>query len=284
MSGSSTSAAGGSGIVEIQAERGFPRLDLGELWRSRGLFGFLIWRDVKIRYAQTLLGVAWVVLQPVGTMVIFALVFGRVAKIPSDGVPYAAFALVALVGWSFFASALNGATQSLVEQANVLGKVYFPRLFVPLAPIASGLMDAGIALILMLPVLAVLGLIPRIAPLLTLPAFFLLAAATAAGVGAALSALNLRYRDFRYLVPFLVQGWMFASPVVYPTSLVPAEFRTLYALNPMVGVIEGCRWAILGTPAPALSLLGASAASAGVLLLAGVLYFRWAERTLVDVA
>lgn len=270
-------------VVEILPEHGFPSLGLKELWRARHLFQFFVWRDIKIRYAQTVLGILWVILQPLATMVIFALVFGRLAGIPSDGVPYPAFVLVGLVAWTFFSSAVVGATNSLVEQANVIGKVYFPRLFVPLAPVASGLLDAGIAVTLMVPVLVTLGLVPSLGPLLLLPLLFLIAAGAAAGVGAGLAALNLRYRDFRYLVPFLVQGWMFASPLVYPTSLVPEGYRLLYALNPMVGVIDGCRWAILGTPAPGVALVGISAASAAVLLLIGGFYFRWAERTMVDV-
>ena len=282
----STIIAGRSGepVIEIRPEGGIPRLGVDELWRHRSLFGFLIWRDVKIRYAQTLLGVAWVVLQPLASMVIFALIFGRLARIPSDGVPYPAFALAALVPWTFFASALASASQSLIEQGNVISKVYFPRLFVPLAPVASGLLDTGIALALLVPALAAFRLVPRPGTLLVLPLLFLVAAVTVAGVGAGLAALNLRYRDFRYAVPFLIQAWMFASPVVYPASLVPEGYRTFYALNPMVGVIEGCRWALLGTPAPGRALLVASATSAATLFVVGATYFRWAERTFVDVA
>lgn len=271
-------------VFEIFPERGLPSLDLKELWRARQLFQFFVWRDIKVKYAQTFLGVAWVILQPVATMAIFALVFGRLAGIPSDGKPYSAFVLVALVVWTFFAGAVGSATNSLVEQANLIGKVYFPRLFVPLAPIASGLLDAALAVTLMVPVLALLGLVPRAASLLLLPPLFLIPAAAAAGVGAGLAALNLRYRDLRHVVPFLVQAWMFASPVVYSTSLVPGDYRLLYALNPIVGAIEGCRWAILGTPAPGIALVGLSAGSAAMLLLTGSLYFRWAERTMVDVS
>jgi len=271
-------------VWEIRSESGVPSLNFGELWDCRSLFGFLIWRDIKVRYAQTLLGVAWVVLRPLATMLIFAPIFGRLAGIPSDGVPYPAFALVALVAWTYFAGALGSASNSLIEQAEVIGKVYYPRLFVPLAPVASDLLDSGVALGLLVPVLVVLGLVPSAPPILSLPLLFLVAACTAAGVGAGLAALTLRYRDFRYVVPFLIQGWMFASPVVYPTSLMPEGYRVLYALNPMVGVIEGCRWALLGTPAPGASVLAASAGSAAVLFFAGALYFRWAERTMVDLA
>lgn len=271
-------------VFEVRPATGWPGLGLGELWARRGLLGFLVWRDVKIRYAQTLLGIAWVVLQPLGTMLIFTVVFGRISRIPSDGVPYAAFALVAIVAWSAFATGLTSASQSLVDQVGLIGKVYFPRLYVPMAPVAASLIDAAVAVTLLLPVLALLGLVPRVAPMLALPFFFLLGAITATGVGAGLAALNLRYRDFRYLVPFLVQAWMFVSPVVYPTSLVPARYQALYALNPMVGVIEGCRWALLGTPRPGAAVLAASVGGALLLLAAGLHYFRWAERTFVDVA
>lgn len=271
-------------VTEIHPEHGFPTLALGELWNARHLFQFLVARNIKVRYAQTVLGIAWVILQPLATMAIFAAVFGGLAGIPSDGAPYPAFVMVALVAWLFFAGAVGGATSSLVEQANIIGKVYFPRLFVPFAPVAASLVDAGIAITLTVIACAFLGLVPSVARLLVLPPLFLIAAGAAAGVGAGLSALNLRYRDFRYVVPFVLQGWMFASPVVYSASLVPENYRLLYALNPMVGVIEGCRWAILGTPAPGAAMVGLSAASAAVLLFTGVVYFRWAERTMVDVA
>ena len=271
-------------LVLIQPERGIPRLGARELWRRRALFGFLVWRDIKLRYAQTLLGVAWVLLQPLLSMVIFAVIFGVLAGLPSDGAPYPAFVLVGLVPWMFFSTALGGASHSLLENANLIGRVYFPRLFVPFAPAVSCFLDAGIALAFLVPALALAGLVPHPLALIVVPLCILLAGATAAGVGSALAALNLRYRDVRYVLPFLTQAWMFASPVVYPASLVPETFRTLYALNPMVGVIEGCRWVLLDTPAPGAALLAASAASAALLLILGALYLRWAERSFIDVA
>jgi lipopolysaccharide transport system permease protein len=269
---------------EIGRDRGLPTLGIRELWTARGLFGFLVWRDVKVRYAQTVLGIAWVVLQPLTTTLVFALVFGRLAHLPSDGAPYPAFAFIGLIVWTFFSSAVAGAGISLVEEAALLKKVYFPRLFIPLSPVAVALFDAGVALTVLAPVLVVVAPPPRWAPVFAIPVFLLIAVAACVGVGAALAALNLRYRDFRYVIPFLLQGWMFVSPIAYPTSMVPAAYRAFYALNPLVGAVEGCRWALLGTPAPTVGMVGVSAVSAAVMFAVGTLYFRWSERTLVDVA
>lgn len=269
---------------EIGRQRGIPNLGLHELWAARGVFGFLVWRDVKVRYAQTVLGIAWVVLQPLLTTVIFALFFGRLAHLPSDGVPYAAFALVGLILWTFFSSAVSGAGNSMVEQSSLLTKVYFPRLFVPLSPVAVSVLDATIALAILAPAVLLKAPPPRLSPVLLAPLFVLVAIVAAIGAGAALSALNLRYRDFRYVIPFLLQGWMLASPVAYPASMVPPAYRVLYAVNPLVGALEGFRWALLGTAAPSGAVIGTSALSALAMFVAGVLYFRWSERTLVDVA
>jgi lipopolysaccharide transport system permease protein len=269
---------------EIGRDRGLPTLGIRELWTARGLFGFLVWRDVKVRYAQTVLGIAWVVLQPLTTTLVFALVFGRLAHLPSDGALYPAFAFIGLIVWTFFSSAVAGAGSSLVEEAALLKKVYFPRLFIPLAPVAVALFDAAVALVILAPALVVIAPPPRLVPVFAVPLFLLIAIAASVGVGAGLAALNLRYRDFRYVIPFLLQGWMFVSPIAYPTSMVPAAYRALYALNPLVGAVEGCRWALLGTPAPTAGMLGASAISAAAMFAVGTLYFRWSERTLVDVA
>jgi lipopolysaccharide transport system permease protein len=269
---------------EITSETGIPSLGLRELWNARGVFGFLVWRDLKVRYAQTVLGIAWVVLQPLLTTVIFAVFFGRLAHLPSDGVPYAAFALVGLILWTFFSSAVAGAGNSMVEQSSLLTKVYFPRLFVPLSPVAVGLLDMAIVLLFVMPVVLVVAPPPHLSPALLAPLFVLIAVIAATGVGAALSALNLRYRDFRYVIPFLIQGWMLASPVAYPTSMVPPAYRALYALNPLVGALEGFRWTLLGTAAPSGAVIITSSLSAIGMFVVGVLYFRWSERTLVDVA
>ncbi|MDB4905219.1 MAG: ABC-type polysaccharide/polyol phosphate export system, permease component [Gemmatimonadetes bacterium] len=269
---------------EITHERGIPSLGLLELWGARGVLGFLVWRDVKVRYAQTALGIAWVIVQPLLTTLLFALLFGRLAHLPSDGVPYVAFALVGLIVWSAFASAVAGAGNSLIEQSHLLTKVYFPRLFLPLASVAVGVLDATVASVFLMPAVLFIAPPPGLGAVALAPLFVVLALITAIGAGAALSALNLRYRDFRYVIPFLLQAWMFASPIAYPASLVPAAYRALYAMNPLVGALEGCRWALLGTARPSLAVLVTSSASALATFVVGILYFRWSERTFVDVA
>ena len=270
--------------VDIFPARGVPRPRFAELWQSRGLLGFLVWRDVKVRYAQTALGVAWVVLQPVLTMAIFTVIFGRFAGVPSDGAPYALFALAALIPWTYFSNALAGASSSLVQSRALLHQVYFCRLLVPLAPVGAGLLDAAIALLVLVPVLALFAVPPSPVAIVMLPAMLGVAALAAAGFGFWLSAVNLRYRDVRHAVPFLLQAWMFASPVVYPISVVPERYRLLFAINPMVGVIDGFRSAILGHGRPDWPLVGVSAAAACAAFVAGATYLRWSERTFVDVA
>jgi lipopolysaccharide transport system permease protein len=271
-------------VFEIRPAHGFPWPDLRELWDQRGLFGFLIWRDIKVRYAQTLLGVGWVILQPLLSMAIFAVVFGRFVRVPSDGAPYPLFALVALVLWINFAGGVSGAAASLVTHAQMVGKVYFPRAFIPLAQICASLFDTIVALLLLIPVLFGFGMRPSPWTLFVLPAALGVMALAAAGVGTALGALNLRYRDVRYAVPFLIQAWMFASPVVYPLSIVPARLRGLFAVNPMVGVIEWCRAVLLNTQPPDLTVTVVSALSAAILSAAGLTWFRWSERSFVDAA
>lgn len=269
-------------IIIIEPSRGWVSLQLRALWEYRELLYFLIWRDLKIRYKQTALGAAWAVIQPLATMLIFTLIFGRLARIPSDGIPYPIFSYCALLPWNYFATALDRSSTSLVNNAQLLSKVYFPRLVIPLSGVAAGLVDFGIAFLVLIWLMLVYGVVPTVATL-TLPAFLLLAMATALGVSLWLSALNVQYRDVRYVIPFLVQFWMYATPVVYPSSLIPERWRVLYGLNPMVGVVEGFRWALLGQGAPPGPMLAASMAMVLLILVSGAFYFRHMERTFADV-
>jgi len=268
-------------VIEIEPPGGFGNLDLRELWEYRELLYFSVWRDIKVRYKQTALGAAWAVIQPFMTMVVFSIFFGRLAGVPSDGVPYPIFAYTALVPWTYFANALSQASNSLVEQERVITKIYFPRLIVPLAPVVAGLLDFAIAFgVLILMMLAYS--IPLSARVLALPLFILLAAATALGVGLWLASINVIYRDVRYTVPFLIQFWLFATPIAYPVSLVPEALRPLYALNPMVGVVEGFRWALLGTAEAPGPLVLVSSLVVVALLVGGLYYFRRTEDTFAD--
>jgi lipopolysaccharide transport system permease protein len=262
----------------------WPKVDLRELWAYRGLFGFLVWRDIKVRYAQTVLGAGWAILQPVLTMLVFTVIFGGFAKIPSDGVPYAVFSLAALVPWTYFSTALSGASNSLVSSTHLITKVYFPRLVIPFAPVLAGLVDFAIAFVILLAVALAYGIVPGALSLVVVPVLVVAMAATAAGVGCWLAALNIQYRDVKYVTPFLVQVWMYASPVVYPMSLVPEKYRAIYALNPMVGIIEGFRSVLLGTGPVSWPMLGFSLLTGGVLFVSGALYFRGVERVFADVA
>ena len=253
-----------------------------ELWDYRELFYFMAWRDVKVRYKQTALGAAWAVLQPFLTMVAFSLFFGSLAGISSGDVPYPVFAYAALVPWTFFATAVALAGNSLVEQERILTKVYFPRLIVPTAAVLACLVDFAIAFVVLLGMMLVYGIVPSLA-ILTLPFFVVLAATTALAIGLWLSALNVLYRDVRYVIPFLVQLGLFVSPVAYPSSLVPEPWEAVYGLNPMAGVIEGFRWALLGeSQAPGL-MLAVSVLVVAALLAGGLLYFRRMERSFADV-
>ena len=269
-------------MVLIRPARGLADLDVRELWEHRELLFFLVWRDVKVRYKQTVLGAAWAVIQPVFTMIAFTLFFGRLGGLPSEGLPYPVFYLAALVPWTYFANAMTQATQTMVENQRVITKVYFPRLTLPLAAVLGGLVDLAIAFVVLVGVMLAYGVVPGV-NLLLLPIFLLLAVLTAFAVGLWLSALNARYRDVRYTVPFLVQLWMFASPVAYPSSMVPEGWRWLYGLNPMAGVIDGFRWALTGRGAPAPALLAASTAAVLLLLAGGLVYFQRTEGTLADV-
>lgn len=270
--------------VVIEPSGRWPRVDLKELWDYRGLFYFLVWRDVKVRYAQTLLGAGWAILQPLLTVAVFAVIFGAFARIPSDGVPYPVFALTALVPWTFFSNALTGASGSLVSNANLISKVYFPRLVIPVAPVIAGLLDFAIGFVLLLIFMLAYGIVPMGSALFVVPVLVGAMCLTAAGAGCWLAALNIQYRDIRYVVPFLLQVWMYASPVVYPASIVPERFRSLYALNPMVGVIEGFRAVLLGTQQVELGTIGISLAVGVLLFVTGALYFRRVERVFADVA
>ena len=255
---------------------------LRELWTYRELVYFLIWRDLKVRYKQTALGVTWVVLQPVFTMVVFSVFFGRLASVPSDGVPYPLFAFAALVPWTFFSYGLTQAANSVVMSQHLITKVYFPRLAIPVATVVAGLVDLLLAFIVLLGMMAWFGRWPT-ANVLWLPAFLLLAIVTCLGVGIWFAALNVEFRDVRYIVPFVAQFWLLATPIAYPSSLLSQPWRTVYALNPMVGVVEGFRWALLGTATRPGPIIVASASAALGLLLVGVLYFRRMERTFADV-
>lgn len=270
-----------SSITLIQPIGKFAGLSLRDLWSYRDLLLFLIWRDITVRYRQTLLGAAWAIIQPFFTMIVFSLFFGRLAKVPSDGIPYPIFAYTALLPWTYFSTALGQSANSLVGSANLITKVYFPRLIIPVSTVVAGLVDFAIAFMILIAMMIYYGISPTWAILL-LPTFLLLAIITALAAGLWLSALNVNYRDVRYAVPFLIQFWMFATPVAYPSSLLSEPWRTVYGLNPMVGVIEGFRWALVGAPPPG-ALLGASALVSLIALIGGLFYFRQMEETFADV-
>ena len=266
----------------IEPSRGWVSLRLAEIWTSRELLYFLVWRDVKVRYKQTALGASWAVIQPFFTMIVFSLFFGKLAGVPSDGVPYPIFSFAALVPWAFFSTGMTQASNSLVGSANLIRKVYFPRLVIPVSSVLVGIIDLAIAFVVLLAMMAFYGMTPT-ANVVWIPAFVLLALVTALGVGLWLSALNVQYRDIRLVVPFLVQIWMFATPIAYSSSLLPEKWRLVYALNPMVGVVEGFRWALLGTGRAPGAVAAASALAAVVFLLTGAYYFRRMERSFADV-
>jgi lipopolysaccharide transport system permease protein len=269
-------------VIRIEPSRGWVSLQLKELWAYRELLYFLVWRDVKVRYKQTALGVGWAIIQPVFTMIVFSVFFGRLGKIPSDGIPYPIFSFAALVPWTFFAQGLGQASNSLVGSANLIKKVYFPRLAVPIASVTSGIIDFSIAFILLLGMMLYYGILPTL-NVIWLPCLLLLTLVTSLGVSLWLSALNVQFRDVRHVLPFLTQLWFFATPIAYPSSLLSEPWRTLYSLNPMVGVVEGFRWALLGTEtAPGLMLI-VSSLTALALLVGGAFYFRRLEKTFADV-
>jgi lipopolysaccharide transport system permease protein len=269
-------------VIRIEPSKGWVALQLKELWAYRELLYFLVWRDVKVRYKQTALGAAWAIIQPVFTMIVFSLFFGRLAKIPSDGIPYPIFAYAALVPWTFFSHGLSQASNSLVGSSNLLKKVYFPRLSVPIASVLSGLIDFLIAFIVLLGMLLYYGIHPTL-NVIWLPFLLLLTVITSLGVSLWLSALNVHFRDVRHVLPFLTQFWLFATPIAYPSSLLSEQWRTLYSINPMVGVVEGFRWALLGVETAPGPMLIVSSLVALALLVGGVFYFRRLEKTFADV-
>jgi lipopolysaccharide transport system permease protein len=266
----------------IVPAKGWVSLRLRELWEYRELLYFLVWRDIKVRYKQTALGAAWAIIQPVCTMVVFSLFFGKLAKMHSDGIPYPIFSYAALVPWTFFANGLNHASNSLVGSSNLLKKVYFPRLTIPIATVLSGIVDFGLAFLVLLALMPYYGMYPSM-NVIWLPLFLLLALITSLGVGLWLSALNVQFRDVRYIMPFLTQFWLFATPIAYSSSLLDEPWRTIYGLNPMVGVVEGFRWALTGTNAAPSGMILVSAVASLVVLAGGALYFRRMERTFADV-
>jgi lipopolysaccharide transport system permease protein len=270
-----------SPVAVIQPSTGWVALRLADLWQYRELLYFLVWRDVKVRYKQTALGAAWAIIQPVFTMIVFSVFFGRLAKMPSDGVPYPIFAYTALVPWTFFASALGQASNSLVGSSNLIKKVYFPRLVVPLASVLSGIVDFLLAFGVLVLLMMFYGMGFSL-KLLWLPLLVLQVMITALAVSLWLSALNVEYRDVRYIVPFVTQFWLFATPVAYPSSLLSEPWRTVYGLNPMVGVIEGFRWALLQTGSAPGLMAAISGLVSVILLIGGAYYFRRLERTFAD--
>ena len=266
----------------IDAETAGKIFDWQEFWRYRDLFYFLVWRDIKTRYAQSVLGIGWAIIQPVFSMVVFTIVFGNLARVSSDGVPYAIFSYAALVPWTYFSSALTGATSSLISSSSMITKVYFPRLAIPLAPILGKLVDFGIAMLILFGMMLWFQISPTIWAL-TIPVLVLLMMVTATGAGMWLTALAVQYRDINYAMSFLVQLLMYAAPVVYPASSVPEQFRLVYAINPMVGVIEGFRSALLGTNPMPWDFIGIGSISAVIILISGMIYFRRMERIFADV-
>jgi len=269
-------------IIRIGPPHGWFDFNLRGLWQYRELLYFFVWRDIKIRYKQTVVGAAWAVFQPLMTMAVFSLFFGKLAKIPSNGLPYPVFYFSALLPWTYFSGALQNATSVVVEQQRVITKVYFPRLVLPLSAVVAGLIDFSIGFVVFLVMMAYYRIVPSL-PIFFFPLFLLMAILTALGVGLFLSALNAIYRDVRYVLPFLVQFWMFASPVAYPSSLVPQRWRWLYELNPMAGVIDGFRWSLTGKGQPPGILLAVSASMVVLLVAAGTVYFQKMEGTIADV-
>jgi lipopolysaccharide transport system permease protein len=268
--------------ILIEPPRRWEALDLREFWRYRELLYFLAWRDIKVRYKQTVIGMAWAVLQPFLTMVVFSIIFGALLRVPSDGVPYPVFSYAALLPWTFFAAALNRSGNSLISDANLISKVYFPRLILPLSAVLSLILDFAVAFVILLVMMLFYGTVPGIV-VVTLPLFLLLAFMTALACGLWLSALNVKYRDVAYVIPFLTQFWLFITPVAYPSSIIPEIWRPLYGLNPMAGVIEGFRWALLGTEPVPSGLIFVSTAVVVALLICGLFYFHRMEAEFADV-
>jgi lipopolysaccharide transport system permease protein len=276
-------------VTILRPSRGWSALNLGDLWRYRELVYFMIWRDIKVRYKQTALGAAWAIIQPFFTMVVFTLFFGKLAKVPSDNVPYPIFSYTGLLPWGLFTKALSDAGRSMISNRSMITKIYFPRLVIPIASVLAGVVDFAIAILVLFGMMIYYNSLPagnyRVAPtaaVWTLPLFLILALATALGVGLWLSALNVIYRDINYVLPFITQFWLFITPIAYPSSMIPEKWRLLYALNPMTGVVEGFRWALLGTETAPGPMLAVSSAIAVLVLVSGLFYFRRMERTFAD--
>ena len=257
-------------------------LNLKELWEYHELLYFLVWRDIKVRYKQTALGVTWAILQPLLTMVVFTIFFGRLAKVPSDGLPYPIFSFAALLPWQLFSNALTTSSTSLVANRDLITKVYFPRLIIPLSSTLAGLVDFCIAFFVLIGMMVYYGIVPTSA-VVTLPLFVLLAIVTSLAISLWLSALNVRYRDVRFTIPFLTQFWLFITPIAYPSSLVPEKWRLIYGLNPMAGVVEGFRWALLGKSNETGPLIIVSVIIVIIMLIGGLIYFRYTEKTFADI-
>jgi len=270
-----------SALTIINASQPWLVLNLSELFAYRELLYFFVWRDIKVRYKQTVIGAGWAVIQPFMTMVVFTLFFGRLAKVPSGGLPYPVFYYVALLPWMYFSNALTAATNTVVENQRIITKVFFPRLILPISSILPGLVDFGIAFLVLVGMM-VYYKIHLTAAVFWFPFFLLLAMATALGVGLWLSALNALYRDIKYVLPFLIQFWMFASPVAYPSSLVPERWRWVYGLNPMAGVIDGFRWSLTGQAFPSMTLISVSTIAVLILLAGGLFFFQKIQGTIVD--
>jgi lipopolysaccharide transport system permease protein len=268
--------------VHIEPSKGWVSLKLKEVWNYRELTYFFIWRDIKIRYKQTVLGAFWAILQPFFTMVVFSLFFGKLAQVPSDGIPYPIFSYSALVPWTFFANGLLQASNTLVNNANMVKKIYFPRLIMPVSSVLAGVVDFVLAFLVLLMMMFYFRIYPTV-NIVWLPLFLLLALITALGTGFWFSAMNAQFRDIRYIVPFVIQAWMFLTPIAYPSSLIPEPWRTIYGINPMAGVVEGFRWALLGTATEPGLMTIVSAVVAITLLISGAYYFRRMEKTFADV-
>ncbi|BAI62008.1 ABC transporter permease protein [Methanocella paludicola SANAE] len=267
-------------VTIIKPSKGWMPINLHELWEFKDLLYFFTWRDIKLRYKQTVLGFAWAIIQPFFAMLIFTLFFGSLAKLPSDGVPYPIFAYAALLPWTMFSESIARSTSTMVMNSNIIKKVYFPRMALPISSVLSPIVDFAIAFVILILMMAYFGVMPTI-NVIWMPAFLLLAIVTSLGVGLWTSALNARYRDIQYVVPFVIQIWMFASPVVYASSMIPVQYQFLYGLNPMAGVIEGFRWSLLSTNAPGMIII-ASVVVSLALLVSGAFYFRRMEKTFAD--
>lgn len=269
-------------VIRIEPTSGWISLKLKEVWNYRELMYFLIWRDIKVRYKQTVLGASWAIIQPFFTMIVFTIVFGRIAKIPSDGIPYPIFSYAALVPWTLFASGLGRASNSMVGSSNLIKKVYFPRLCIPIAAILAGLVDFFLSFLMLIAMMFYYGITPSL-NVIWLPLLILLALTTSLGVSLWFSAMNVKFRDIGYIVPFITQIWLFMTPIVYPSSLLSEPWKTLYGINPMAGVVEGFRWALLSTDTAPQPIIIVSSLVAFTILIGGLMYFRRMEKTFADI-